>query len=106
MKKYKFKIFDKDTKECLTEIVAEIQPEWIEKIKKAILLNFVFSKINDEGRVKTFAHYIDNGNLEPLEKTVSASTYITAEKYNEEDEKDEKDGLSDFLKHLSEFLRK
>ena len=102
MKKYKFKIFDKDTKECLTEIVAEIQPEWIEKIKKAILLNFVFSKIDDEGRVKTFAHYIDNGNLEPLEKTVSASVYIKAEKYKEEDKKD----LSDFLKHLSDFLKK
>ena len=106
MKKYKFKIFDKDTKECLTEIVAEIQPEWIEKIKKAILLNFVFSKINDEGRTKNFIYYINNGNLEPLEKTVSDSVYIKAEKYNEEDEKDEKDGLSDLLKHLSEFLRK
>ena len=102
MKKYKFKIFDKDTKECLTEIVAEIQPEWIEKIKKAILLNFVFSKINNEGRMKNFIYYINNRNLKPLEKTVSASVYIKAEKYNEEDEKD----LSDFLKNLSEFLRK
>lgn len=102
MKKYKFKIFDKDTKECLTEIVAEIQPEWIEKIKKAILLNFVFSKINDEGRTKNFIYYINNGNLEPLEKTVSDSVYIKAEKYKEEDKKD----LSDFLKHLSDFLKK
>jgi hypothetical protein len=75
-------------------------------MKKAILFDFVFSKINKEGRIKTFAHYIDNGNLESLEKTVSDSAYITAEKYNEEDEKDEKDGLSDFFKNLSEFLRK
>lgn len=103
MKKYKFKIYDKDTKECLTEIVAEIKPEWIEKMKKAILFNFVFSKISDERRIKTFAHYIDNGDLEPLEKAVSASLYIKAEKYKEENEKD---CLSDFLNHLSDFLKK
>ena len=103
MKKYKFKIFRKDTKECVAKIVAEIQPEWIEKMKKAILFDFVFSKINKEGRIKTFAHYIDNGNLEPLEKTVSASLYIKAEKYKEENEKD---CLSDFLNHLSDFLKK
>ena len=88
---------------CVAKIVAEIQPEWIEKMKKAILFDFVFSKINKEGRIKTFAHYIDNGNLELLEKTVSDTAYITVEKYNEEDEKD---GLSDFFKNFSEFLKK